>query len=178
MLNLTVMAMVDKLAARSLIIRVKSETDRRKQELHLTPLGQKTLAKVRAQIAEHEKRFTARFSVELRAQRRRSSRHLCHSCGGTSLRRSCCARNRFDRRADRLQIHRHHQRLLSCGEARAARNGKLCFDQGGDAGVGCREVRRQLLEQRRVLDHCRAQIAEQAEALEALFGVVDRLALE
>ena len=59
----TVMAMVDKLAARALIIRVKSETDRRKQELHLTPLGQRTLVKVRAQIAEHEKRFTSRFSA-------------------------------------------------------------------------------------------------------------------
>ena len=59
----TVMAMVDKLAARALIIRVKSKTDRRRQELHLTPAGQRTLSKVRTQIAAHEKRFTARFSA-------------------------------------------------------------------------------------------------------------------
>lgn len=57
----TIMAMVDRLEARGLITRERSKTDRRRQELYLTPLGQKTLNEAKALIAEHEKRFTSRF---------------------------------------------------------------------------------------------------------------------
>lgn len=58
----TIMAMVDRLETRGLITRERSKTDRRRQELYLTPLGQKTLKEAKSLIAAHERRFTARFS--------------------------------------------------------------------------------------------------------------------
>lgn len=57
----TIMAMVDRLETRGLLTRERSKSDRRRQELYLTPLGQKTLAEAKALIAEHELRFTAKF---------------------------------------------------------------------------------------------------------------------
>lgn len=64
----TIMAMVDRLEGRGLITRERSKTDRRRQELYLTPLGQKTLNEAKALIAEHERRFTSRFTkAELEA---------------------------------------------------------------------------------------------------------------
>jgi DNA-binding MarR family transcriptional regulator len=63
----TIMAMVDRLEGRALITRQRSKTDRRRQELFLTPLGERTLAESRRRIEEHEGRFTERFSApELR----------------------------------------------------------------------------------------------------------------
>lgn len=58
----TIMAMVDRLEARGFLTRERSKSDRRRQELYLTPLGQKTLAEAKALIAQHEKRFTALFT--------------------------------------------------------------------------------------------------------------------
>lgn len=64
----TIMAMIDRLQGRHLVIRKRSKSDRRRQELYLTPEGEKVLAEARKQIAEHEKHFTALFSsAELRA---------------------------------------------------------------------------------------------------------------
>jgi DNA-binding MarR family transcriptional regulator len=60
----TIMAMVDRLEGRGLLTRERSKSDRRRQELYLTPLGQKTLKEAKALIAEHEQRFTALFSKE------------------------------------------------------------------------------------------------------------------
>lgn len=57
----TMMSVVDRLEERGLVIRRRSATDRRRQELHLTPLGQSTLKKAKAKIAEHERRFTSRL---------------------------------------------------------------------------------------------------------------------
>jgi DNA-binding MarR family transcriptional regulator len=62
----TMMAVTDRLEDRGLVIRKRSEVDRRKQELYLTPAGQQMLRKVKTRIAEHEQRFKALFkSAEL-----------------------------------------------------------------------------------------------------------------
>ena len=58
----TIMAMIDRLEARSLISRVRSRIDRRKQELYLSPVGVELLAQARTLISVHEARFRALFS--------------------------------------------------------------------------------------------------------------------
>ncbi len=60
----TMMAVVDRLEGRGLILRQRSTTDRRRQELYVTPLGETTLGKARAAIIEHERKFTSRFTPE------------------------------------------------------------------------------------------------------------------
>lgn len=57
----TMMSVTDRLEERGLLIRKRSEIDRRRQELYLTPAGQTMLRKVKARIAEHEGRFKALF---------------------------------------------------------------------------------------------------------------------
>jgi DNA-binding MarR family transcriptional regulator len=59
----TMMAIVDRLEERSLVIRKRSADDRRRQELYLTPAGQSTLRKAKARIAKHEERFTSLFTT-------------------------------------------------------------------------------------------------------------------
>lgn len=59
----TMMGLVDRLEDRGLIIRKRSTSDRRRQELYLTPAGQSTLRKVKALIGKHERCFTSRFSA-------------------------------------------------------------------------------------------------------------------
>ena len=44
------------------MIRKRSSTDRRRQELYLTPAGQNTLRKAKARIAKHEERFKSLFT--------------------------------------------------------------------------------------------------------------------
>jgi DNA-binding MarR family transcriptional regulator len=64
----TMMSVIDRLQQRSLVIRKRSTTDRRRQELYLTPAGQLILRKVKARIAKHEERFTSLFTpAELEA---------------------------------------------------------------------------------------------------------------
>jgi DNA-binding MarR family transcriptional regulator len=58
----TMMAVVDRLEGRGLLVRERSSADRRRQHLHLTPAGQTVLADSRELIAEHEARFKARFT--------------------------------------------------------------------------------------------------------------------
>ncbi len=60
----TIMAMVDRLEARGFLTRTRSRSDRRRQELYLTPLGQKVCKDAKKLITEHEKRFTSMFSPE------------------------------------------------------------------------------------------------------------------
>ena len=60
----TMMAIVDKLCERGWLLRRRSETDRRRQELYLTPRGQAALKKAKARIAEHERRIKSAFSEE------------------------------------------------------------------------------------------------------------------
>lgn len=57
----TMMSLIDRLEQRGFVLRKRSTSDRRRQELHLTPAGQTTLRKAKTKIAEHERRFTARF---------------------------------------------------------------------------------------------------------------------
>jgi DNA-binding MarR family transcriptional regulator len=59
----TMMAIVDRLEQRRLVIRKRSSTDRRRQELYLTPAGQNALRKAKARIAKHEERFKALFTA-------------------------------------------------------------------------------------------------------------------
>jgi MarR family transcriptional regulator, organic hydroperoxide resistance regulator len=59
----TMMAIVDRLEERGLVIRERSSADRRRQELYLTPAGQNTLRKAKARIAKHEQRFTSLFTA-------------------------------------------------------------------------------------------------------------------
>ncbi len=57
----TVMALVDRLEARSLIARQPSTHDRRRQDLLLTAAGTTLLANARRRIARHERLFKARL---------------------------------------------------------------------------------------------------------------------
>jgi DNA-binding MarR family transcriptional regulator len=64
----TMMAMIDRLELRDLLVRQRSTEDRRRQELYLTGKGVDMLARAKAAIARHEKQFTDRFSkTELKA---------------------------------------------------------------------------------------------------------------
>lgn len=58
----TMMALVNRLAARDLIERRPSAADRRRQELHLTKAGRAVLARARELIDKHERRFLELFS--------------------------------------------------------------------------------------------------------------------
>lgn len=58
----TMMALVNRLAARDLIERRPSQADRRRQELHLTTAGRAMLAQARKLIDMHEQRFIDLFS--------------------------------------------------------------------------------------------------------------------
>lgn len=58
----TMMALVNRLAARDLIERHPSAADRRRQELHLTKAGRAMLARARDLIDAHEQRFIGLFS--------------------------------------------------------------------------------------------------------------------
>lgn len=57
----TMMAVTDRMEDRGFVIRKRSSTDRRRQELYLTPSGQSTLRKCKASIAAHEEKFRAMF---------------------------------------------------------------------------------------------------------------------
>jgi DNA-binding MarR family transcriptional regulator len=58
----TMMSIVDRLEERGSVIRKRSSTDRRRQELYLTPAGQTLLRKVKTRIAKHEERFRSLFT--------------------------------------------------------------------------------------------------------------------
>jgi DNA-binding MarR family transcriptional regulator len=59
----TMMAVTDRLEDRGFVIRKRSTTDRRRQELYLTPAGQSTLRKCKTKVAEHEEKFRELFSA-------------------------------------------------------------------------------------------------------------------
>lgn len=58
----TMMAMIDRLEQRGYLSRRRSTEDRRRQELFLTEAGESVLAASKQVIAEHERRFTTRFT--------------------------------------------------------------------------------------------------------------------
>jgi DNA-binding MarR family transcriptional regulator len=43
------------------VLRKRSTSDRRRQELYLTPAGQNTLRMAKTRIARHERKFAARL---------------------------------------------------------------------------------------------------------------------
>ena len=59
----TMMAVTDRLEDRGFVTRKRSQSDRRCQELYLTPSGQSTLRKCKSRIAEHEEKFRAMFTA-------------------------------------------------------------------------------------------------------------------
>ncbi|HEU5133817.1 MAG TPA: MarR family transcriptional regulator [Steroidobacteraceae bacterium] len=59
----TMMAVTDRLEEREFVIRKRSSTDRRRQDLYLTPAGQSTLRKCKTRIAEHEEKFRGLFTA-------------------------------------------------------------------------------------------------------------------
>ena len=58
----SMMAIVDRLEDRGLILRKRSAEDGRRQELNVTAKGRKVLAQAKAAIHEHEKWISAKFS--------------------------------------------------------------------------------------------------------------------
>ena len=58
----TMMAIVDRLEGKGLINRQRSTTDRRRQELSITPDGDALLGRARNLIDAHEKNFTSRMT--------------------------------------------------------------------------------------------------------------------
>jgi DNA-binding MarR family transcriptional regulator len=60
----TMMALTDRLEGRGFVIRRRSSTDRRRQDLYLTPSGQSILKKCKARIAKHDERFRAMFTAQ------------------------------------------------------------------------------------------------------------------
>ena len=60
----TMMAVVDRLDDRGLVLRAASQRDRRRQELTLSESGQTLLREARRRIAQHERRFLDRLGPE------------------------------------------------------------------------------------------------------------------
>ena len=58
----SMMAIVDRLDAREIVVRKRSRHDGRRQELYLTPKGRRILKQSKAALTEHERWFTERFS--------------------------------------------------------------------------------------------------------------------
>jgi DNA-binding MarR family transcriptional regulator len=58
----TMMAMIDRLEQRGFVVRRRSASDRRRQELNLTRAGQSILTEAKRVIAEHEQEFISRFT--------------------------------------------------------------------------------------------------------------------
>jgi len=60
----TMMALVDRLEARGLLVRERSVVDARRRELRLTPAGEKLFGKARSRIAAHEARMKRQFTPQ------------------------------------------------------------------------------------------------------------------
>ena len=58
----SMMAIVDRLEERGLIVRKRSAEDGRRQELYVTAKGRKVLAQAKTAIHEHEKWISAKFT--------------------------------------------------------------------------------------------------------------------
>lgn len=60
----SMMAIIDRLEERGLVVRKRSAEDGRRQELYVTAKGRKTLAQAKAAIHEHEKWISNRFCAK------------------------------------------------------------------------------------------------------------------
>jgi MarR family transcriptional regulator, organic hydroperoxide resistance regulator len=72
----SMMAIVDRLGDRGLIVRERSQSDGRRQEIYLTPKGRRTLAQCKAAIARHEREIAERFSAEELAELMRGLKRI------------------------------------------------------------------------------------------------------
>ncbi|HEV7135277.1 MAG TPA: MarR family winged helix-turn-helix transcriptional regulator [Steroidobacteraceae bacterium] len=63
-----IVGLIDRLERSDRVVRRRSQEDRRRQAIFLTPRGQVFLDKLREQMLEHEKRFTRLFTREELAQ--------------------------------------------------------------------------------------------------------------
>lgn len=59
----SMMAIVDRLQDRGLIVRKRSATDGRRQELYVTPKGRKILEQAKTAVAAHERWLASHFSA-------------------------------------------------------------------------------------------------------------------
>jgi DNA-binding MarR family transcriptional regulator len=64
----TVVAVIDRLETRSLVVRAASPTDRRSYALRLSPEGERTLAEIERRVRAHEKRIARALSAAEREQ--------------------------------------------------------------------------------------------------------------
>lgn len=58
----TVLGFLDRLSERGLILRVRSRSDRRKMELHISGEGETLLGQALMLVEAHEERFKSRFT--------------------------------------------------------------------------------------------------------------------
>jgi DNA-binding MarR family transcriptional regulator len=64
----TVVAVIDRLEGRGLVVRAASPTDRRSHALRLSPDGERTVAEIERRVRVHEKRITRALSGAEREQ--------------------------------------------------------------------------------------------------------------
>ena len=64
----TMVAVIDRLENRGLVVRRPAPADRRSYALHLTPVGTSFLAEIHARAMRHERDIARRLSPEERAQ--------------------------------------------------------------------------------------------------------------
>ncbi len=72
----SMMAIIDRLADRQLLVRERSNLDGRRQELYLTPKGQKVLTQSKAAVADHERWIAEHFGKDELAEFRSLLRRI------------------------------------------------------------------------------------------------------
>jgi DNA-binding MarR family transcriptional regulator len=60
----SMMAIIDRLDARELVVRERCKRDGRRQELYLTPKGRRTLLQSKSALGEHEAWLASRFAPD------------------------------------------------------------------------------------------------------------------
>jgi DNA-binding MarR family transcriptional regulator len=64
----TVVAVIDRLEGRGLVVRAPSPTDRRSHALRLSPRGERVLTEIERRVRAHERRIARRLSAAEREQ--------------------------------------------------------------------------------------------------------------
>jgi DNA-binding MarR family transcriptional regulator len=64
----SVVALIDRLENQGWVVRKRSTEDRRRQEIFLTPAGEKAYKVLKREMIEHEKKFVDRFTEAERKQ--------------------------------------------------------------------------------------------------------------
>jgi DNA-binding MarR family transcriptional regulator len=74
----TLVTLLDHLEKRGLVLRKPSATDKRANELSLTPEGRKLLSQLKRRVQDHEKRMFGRLAPDERAQLMRLLEAVSH----------------------------------------------------------------------------------------------------